>query len=137
MRRWFRVRRVPERNRWRNREREWRRLHIEVETTEGGRAPFTRYEYGKAWAVQAGLCGLCHAPLPLTTMEALSGFGEVATGRGISVDHDHGSRLFRSLTHGHCNMAISNLTLERAKQVVSYIEEHLASQSWKSRSEQS
>jgi hypothetical protein len=116
------------RDRWRRREAGWRKQRIMVREvsmgthrTETALRYFTRYDYLKAWRAQGGLCGFCDAPLPVDAMEEVACLGKVGTGQGINPDHDHHTRLFRSLCHGRCNRLINGNTKTTAALLVRYL----------------
>lgn len=116
----------PARDYWRGRERSWRALRIFVLRTEGKREHFNRYDYGRLWDRQRGLCGVCDKPLPTTRKESVPGWGEVGVGSGISVDHDHTTHLVRALVHGFCNRDVGSLDKTRALLVLNYLLRHEA-----------
>lgn len=123
---WRRIgsaREVPVRERWRRREAGWRALRILSRHGTGDRY-FTRYDYARMWVAQKGKCGLCDKPLTVVRWEAVSGFPDVGTGRGIDVDHAHSNGYARALLHGLCNRMVSHMDSKKALLVLNYLLKH-------------
>ena len=112
---------------WRHRESGWRKQRIYIRQAGGKLRLFNRHDYRSAWVSQRGVCGFCDRPLSVKKMVVVDSSGiEVGVGRGISVEHDHKTTLFRSLTHGICNRAIGSHTLRSTMRLADYLERYRA-----------